>query len=151
MLKMHEKQEPILEKVWANRIRISCFWMVWNEVSIWNHSWGIKECNGHLRIDWKRLELGFPIASRTRFFQFENRVSEPLLLFSLDWYALYIYTGWIWNGFWKQLINIQWKSNFDILMKSNFQILSNFNPILPNLIQFRNCWHLWVDWITRKQ
>src|ERR1044072_2004991 len=110
-----------------------------SNVKVWIHSGGIKECNGHLRIDWKRLELGFPIGSRTRFLSFENRVCESIFPFSFDWYALGIYTGWIWNGFWKELINIQWKSNFDILMKSNFQILSNFNLILPNLIQFRNC------------
>src|ERR1044072_3050042 len=43
-------------------------------------------------------------------FQFGNRVSEPIFLSSLDRYASYIYTGWIWHGFWKESINIQCKS-----------------------------------------
>ena len=135
----------------TNQTLISRFWMDLCNVKVWFASGDVKEPVGHLKNDWEWLEIGFPLASRTRFFHFWNRVCRAIFLSSCDWYALGIYTGRFWDWIWKELINIQWKSNLIFSWKSNFQNLINFNPILPFLLQFRIGWHLWVNWTSRKE
>ena len=116
---------------WTSKIRISRFLMLFGNVKVWFASGDVKEPVGHLKNDWEWLEIGFPLAWETRFFEFENRVLRAIFPLFLDRYASHIYTGWIWSGFGKESINIQSKSNLIIVQNQIFKIWLIFNPILP--------------------
>ena len=151
MLKMHESQNTILDFSRTNRFRISQLWIVLDDVRVWIDSRGVKESVGHLKIDGKRLEVWLHFAWEARFFELATRVLEPIFPPLLDRYASCIYTGWIWSGFGKELINIQCKSNLIFVQNQIFKIWLIFNPILPYWSNFEICWPLWVAWISRKE
>ena len=67
---MHEYEKSILKYIWTNRIRISGFLMVLDDVKVWIDSKQPKEQDGMLKIDWNKLEPRLQFAWRSRIFEF---------------------------------------------------------------------------------